>query len=61
MGKNGGTDWAADAVSSYCLGDVPFAALRVVRVYDILHYSVILYTGCSQAGEVSQRGGDKLP
>ena len=37
MGRKGGTDWAADAVSSCCLGDVPFAALRVVRVYDILH------------------------
>ena len=37
LGRKGGTDWAADAVSSCCLGDDPFAALRVVRVYDILH------------------------
>ena len=42
MGRKGGTDWADGAASSCCRGEVPFAALRVVLVYDIVLYHFIL-------------------
>jgi len=41
LGRKGGTDWEDGAASSCCLGEAPFAALRVVRVYDMLLYAAV--------------------